>query len=87
MPIRRVVVSTPGGMHARPVAELARLALAHAAPITLTTTTGATVDVSSVLAVMDLALTAGDEVQLETSASPSADRVLTELALVLDPRS
>ncbi|GEK84830.1 HPr family phosphocarrier protein [Microbacterium aerolatum] len=87
MPIRHVVVSARDGMHARPVAELARLALDHAQPITLTTATGVTVDAGSVLAVMDLALSAGDEVRLETPASASADQVLDELVAVLDPRA
>ena len=99
MPFRHVVVSARDGMHARPVAELARLALDHAQraqgsldvelakPITLTTATGVTVDAGSVLAVMDLALSAGDEVRLETPASASADQVLDELVAVLDPRA
>ncbi|WP_194421971.1 HPr family phosphocarrier protein [Microbacterium abyssi] len=86
MPIRHVVVSAHNGMHARPVAELARLAIDHAHPITLTTAAGVTVDVGSVLAVMDLALNSGDEVRLETPASPSAEEVLDDLAAVLDPR-
>lgn len=87
MPSRRVVISAHNGLHARPVAELARLALGHPDPVTLTTTTGCVVDVGSVLAVMDLALGAGDEVRLETRASPTAESILEELALVLDPRS
>lgn len=85
MPIRQVVISAHDGMHARPVAELARLAIAHADPITLTAPDGTVVDAASVLAVMDLALAAGDAVRLETVASPSAERVLDELADVLDP--
>lgn len=85
MPIRQVVVSAHEGMHARPVAELARLAVAHTDPITLTAPNGTVVDVASVLAVMDLALAAGDAVRLETAASPTAERVLDDLAGVLDP--
>lgn len=85
MPIRQVVVSTQDGMHARPVAELARLALAHPDPVTLTAPDGAAVDVTSVLAVMDLALSAGDAVILQTAASPIAERVLDQMAGVLDP--
>lgn len=85
MPIRRVIISAHDGLHARPVAELARLALAHPEPVTLTTEAGSTVDVGSVLTVMDLALSAGDEVLLETPDSAGAQRVLTELAAVLDP--
>lgn len=86
MPVRQVVISAHDGMHARPVAELVRLALAHPDPITLTTATGAAVDLSSVLAVMDLALGAGDAVRLETAASPAAENVLDAMAMVLAPR-
>lgn len=85
MLIRQVIISAHDGMHARPVAELARLALAHREPVTLTTTRGVAVDVGSVLAVMELTLAVGDAVQLETRASSEAERVLDELAAVLDP--
>lgn len=85
MPIRHVVISAHNGLHARPVAELARLALAHPEPVMLTTRAGSTVDLGSLLAVMDLALNAGDEVRLETPASPSAEHLLDALSAVLDP--
>lgn len=85
MPRRRVTISALGGAHARPVAELARLALAHAAPVTLATADGAVVDVSSVLAVMDLGLGEGDEVVLETAESADAEAVLESMAGVLAP--
>ncbi|MEJ1923250.1 HPr family phosphocarrier protein [Microbacterium sp. KHB019] len=87
MPIRQVVISAHDGMHARPVADLARLALAHPDPVTLTTASGATVDVGSVLAVMDLALGPGDAVRLETAESATADSALDAMAGILDPRS
>lgn len=51
----------------------------------LRTTSGAEVDLSSVLAVMDLALASGDEVVLETPRD--ADGVLDQMAAVLDPAS
>lgn len=87
MPRRHVIISSHNGAHARPVAELARLAMAHGDPVTLTTSGGTTVDLSSVLAVMDLALDAGDEVVLQTGASAEAERVLDALAAVLAPPS
>ncbi len=85
MPERRVRISALGGAHARPVAELARLALAHHAPVTLATSAGTVVDLSSILAVMDLALNEGDEVVLGTADSPDADRVLDTMVGVLSP--
>ncbi|WP_435746073.1 HPr family phosphocarrier protein [Microbacterium sp. PMB16] len=86
MPVRRVVVSAHNGVHARPVAELVRLAQSHGSPITLRTADGTSVDLSSVLAVMDLAIAPGDAVVIETRESDAADRVLAQLAEVLDPR-
>jgi len=86
MPVRRVTITAHDGMHARPVAELARLALAHPDPIILTTSDGDTVDVSSVLAVMDLTLGTGDAVTLETARSATAENVLDAMAMVLAPR-
>ncbi|MBO0981071.1 HPr family phosphocarrier protein [Microbacterium sp. SD291] len=85
MPSRRVRITAHNGAHARPVAELARLAIAHADPITLTTSGGVVVDLSSILAVMDLALTEGDEVVLETRTSAGAETLLDTMAAVLAP--
>jgi len=80
---RSVVIHAEGGAHARPVAELVRLAMAHEGPVGLTTTEGRRVDLGSVLAVMDLALVPGDEVLLSADG-PDAERLLDELARVLD---
>ena len=85
MPTRRVTIRVHNGAHARPVAELARLAIAHAAPVTLATSHGVVVELSSVLAVMDLALTEGDEVVLSTADSADADRTLDTMVAVLAP--
>lgn len=86
MPRRHVVITAHNGVHARPVAELVRLAQAHPHPVTLRTSSGAVVDLSSVLALMDLALAPGDAVVLETRESVDAEAVLDTLADVLAPR-
>lgn len=85
MPTRRVRISAHNGAHARPVAELVRLAIAHTAPVTLATSTGTVVDLSSILAVMDLALSEGEEVVLTTPDAEDADRLLDTMAGVLAP--
>lgn len=85
MPTRRVTITVADGLHARPVAELARIALAHTAPVTIEAASGAVVNTSSVLAVMDLGLSTGDEVILTTAEHPAADALLEALAAVLDP--
>ena len=86
MPSRRVTISAHNGAHARPVAELARLAIAHGAPVTLETPGGAVVELASILAVMDLALAEGDVVTLSTAVSDDADAVLDAMVDVLAPR-
>ncbi|PRA79507.1 HPr family phosphocarrier protein [Microbacterium sp. MYb66] len=86
MSVRRVVVSAHNGVHARPVAELVRLAQSHGSPVTLRTSDDTTVDLSSVLAVMDLAIAPGDAVVLETAESETSEAVLDQLAEVLAPR-
>lgn len=86
MSVRHVVVSAHNGVHARPVAELVRLAQSHGAPVTLRTSDDTTVDLSSVLAVMDLGIASGDAVVLETAESATSESVLDQLAEVLAPR-
>ncbi|SEB57251.1 MULTISPECIES: HPr family phosphocarrier protein [Microbacterium] len=86
MPRRQVVITAHNGVHARPVAELVRLVQAHPHPVTLRTSSGAVVDLSSVLALMDLALAPGDAVVLETRESVDAESLLDTLADVLAPR-
>jgi phosphotransferase system HPr (HPr) family protein len=86
MPTRRVTISAHNGIHARPVAELARLALAYGRPVVVRTAGGAEADVTSVLAVMDLALAEGDVVELTTAEGPASDAVLDAMADVLAPR-
>lgn len=86
MVTRRVRISTEHGAHARPVAELARLAMEHSRPVRLMTLDGSSADLSSVLAVMNLGLRQGDEIVLETAPSPNAEHVLDAMARILDPR-
>jgi phosphotransferase system HPr (HPr) family protein len=86
MPTRHVIISAHDGVHARPVAELVRLAQSHRDSITLRTTAGAEVDLRSVLAVMDLALAQGDEVVLSTAESAEAGSVLDAMTEVLARR-
>jgi len=86
MPTRRVTISVADGLHARPVAELARIALSHTEAVTMEAASGAVVDMSSVLAVMDLAVGLGDEVVLATADHPEAGALLDALAAVLDPQ-
>lgn len=85
MATRRVTISAPDGVHARPVAELARLVMDYGRPVTVRTASGESADLGSVLAVMTLDLAAGDVVTLETADAPASASVLESLAAVLDP--
>lgn len=80
---RRVTVGVDEGAHARPVAELARLAQAHGSPVLLTTASGEQAELTSVLAVLDLAIAAGDEVTFEVADAPGAPALLDALEAVL----
>lgn len=82
MPTRSVTIRAAGGVHARPVAELVRLAISHPSPVSLRTAEGREVDLGSVLAVMDLALSPGDAVVL-TAEGAGAAALLDALAQVL----
>ncbi|MGP6177586.1 HPr family phosphocarrier protein [Microbacterium sp. A196] len=85
MLIRTVTISAQGGAHARPVAELVRLAQGHAPTVTLRVADGRETDLTSVLAVMDLALEPGDEVVLQVADAPGSDALLDDLVAVLAP--
>mgnify|MGYP001567289049 CR=1 FL=1 len=85
MPQRHVTITADHGAHARPVAELVRIARTHHETVMLRTPSGATVDLGSVLALMDLALAPGDEVVLETAETAGADGILDEMAAILAP--
>lgn len=84
MASRRVVVRALGGAHARPVAELVRIAQAHPHPVTLDAGNGRAVPLDGVLAVMDLGLQPGTAVTVSTEGD-GAEGVLDAVAAVLDP--
>lgn len=84
---RRMAVDVHNGVHARPVAELVRLAQAHGSPVRVTTDAGDSADLSSVLAVMDLAIESGHSVTVEVADGPDAAALLDAIAEVLAPLS
>lgn len=78
---RRVRISGAAGLHARPAAELARLALSHDGGIRIAAG-GVIVDAASVLAVMGLTLQRGEDVVIHADG-PGADDVLERAAALL----
>jgi len=81
---RSMTIGLAQGLHARPAAELARLAQAVDGGLRIRVRDRA-VDAASVLAVMDLALGAGDRVVLEADGS-GAETALDEAEALLSPR-
>lgn len=83
MPQRTVAVASRVGLHARPASLFAQAAAASGASVTIAKGDGAPVDASSILMVMTLGAGHGDPVTL-TVDGPEADRVLDELAVLLE---
>lgn len=79
---RNVVVNAPGGLHARPAAELARLAAQLPGGVRIGLGAHDPVDAASVLSVMNLGVAQGDEVTLE-AAGTDAEATLARIADLL----
>ena len=84
---RRVVVDAENGIHARPAAELVRLAQPHDSPVLIRTDEGRHADLSSVLALMQLSVADGEAVTIEVDDSAAAPALLDAIADVLAPLS
>jgi phosphocarrier protein HPr len=80
---RRVVVQSPGGLHARPAALFAKAASGSGLQVTMSKGDGPAVPASSILSVLTLDVGHGDEVTLRADGD-GADAVLDELAALLD---
>lgn len=81
---KRVVVTAAEGLHARPAAELVRLARAHPGSVTVRAEGRGPVDAASVLAVMTLGVSSGDEVVVDADG-PEAAALLEQINDLLDP--
>jgi len=81
VPQRRVVVTTPEGLHARPAAMFARIAAAAGGRITVGRPGGEEVDVLSILRVLGLGIAAGDEIVIRCD-DPDVEPALDELVVV-----
>jgi len=79
---RRVSVTSPDGLHARPAALFVKAAAASGVPIRIAKSGGADADGRSILAVLALDVRQGDEVVLSADGD-GADDVLDQLAGML----
>jgi phosphocarrier protein HPr len=79
---RNVVVASRIGLHARPAALFSKAAAAAGVPVTIRKGDGAPVPAGSILSVLTLGVSCGDEVVLEAEGD-GAERALDELAALL----
>ena len=64
MPERTAVVASKVGLHARPAAVFVKAAAEQQVPVTIRKPDGAPVDAASILSIMTLGVSQGDEVVL-----------------------
>ncbi|MCB7135003.1 HPr family phosphocarrier protein [Cellulosimicrobium marinum] len=82
---RAVVVAITEGLHARPAALFVKTAAAQPAPVRIARPGGDAVEAASILGVMTLGVSAGDEVVLSTDTDgDDATTALDALASFLE---
>ncbi|MCI1935334.1 MAG: HPr family phosphocarrier protein [Bifidobacteriaceae bacterium] len=80
---KRITITDPVGIHARPASEFSQAAAASGAKVTLAKGEGTPVDATSILSVMSLGITQGDEVVITVEADNEAETTVEHLASVL----
>jgi phosphocarrier protein len=83
LPERTVVVASSVGLHARPASLFSQAAAKVGVPVTLTSAAGKTVNAASILGVLSLGISHGEEVTIASDAE-GADAALDELVTVLE---
>lgn len=81
---RRVVVTAPDGLHARPAAEFVTAAFSQPALVTLRKAEGEPVAATSILAVMTLDIQFGDEITLAAQGEGAEESVAALAQLLID---
>jgi phosphocarrier protein len=83
MPERRVTVGSKIGLHARPASLFVQQVVKHGMAVTIRKVDGEPVDARSILSVLSLNVTGGEDVLLATADDDGAE-VLDQLAGVLE---
>lgn len=83
MPERTVTVASSVGLHARPASLFAQAAAKVGLPVTLTSAAGKSVNAASILGVLSLGISHGEEVTLSAEGE-GAEAALDTLAEVLN---
>jgi len=84
VPERVITVTAPEGLHARPAAELVRLASAHPGTVTVHADGRDPVDAAGILGVMTLGVDAGDTITVRVEGE-GASALLERIAALLAP--
>ncbi len=83
MPERTATVASKVGLHARPAAVFVKAAAEAAVPVTIRKKDGVAVNAASILSIMTLGVSHGDEVVLAAQGD-GADAVLDALTELLE---
>ena len=83
MPTASVVVGSTSGLHARPASLFSQAALASGARVTIAKAGGSPVNAASILGLLTLGVSHGEEVTLTTEGE-NADEALASLTALLE---
>ena len=83
MTATKLTIGAPDGLHARPAGELAKLVKSFPGTQVTISTAVWTVNASSILSIISLALKKGTEVEIK-AVGPDEDKALTEVTRFLE---
>ena len=83
MTATKLRIGAPDGLHARPAGELAKLVKSFPGTQVTISTAVRTVNASSILSIISLALKKGTEVEIK-AVGPDEDKALTEVTRFLE---
>ena len=83
MTATKLTIGAPDGLHARPAGELAKLVKSFPGTQVTLSTAVRTVNASSILSIISLALKKGTEVEIK-AVGPDEDKALTEVTRFLE---
>ncbi len=83
MTAKKLTIGAPDGLHARPAGDLAKLVKSFEGTQITISTAEKTVNASSILSILSLALKKGIEVEIK-AVGPDEDKALTEVTRFLE---
>lgn len=83
MTAKKLTIAAPDGLHARPAGDLAKLVKSFPGTQVTMSTAGRTVNASSILSILSLALKKGTEVEIR-AVGPEEEKALAEVTRFLE---